>query len=141
MGIQVLYPKDKVNIVIWSVAGGAIINVIFNLIFIPDNGATGAAIATLIAEMVVFVLQAVLGRRYFPFHWRDIFKPSYFLSAFLMGLAVWVISTNITDIIVSITLSIASGIVTYSLSLFLMKDDLFNDMLRLSGFNKLLKHH
>ena len=46
---------------------GAVINVILNLLLIPKFEAQGAAIATLVSYLTVFVIRAVNARRYVPF--------------------------------------------------------------------------
>ncbi|MBR7927758.1 flippase [Aerococcaceae bacterium zg-ZUI334] len=57
LGIQILVPLQRENEVLRSVALGAVVNLIFNAIFIPMLGATGAAIGTLIAELIVVIYQ------------------------------------------------------------------------------------
>lgn len=57
MGIQVLVPIGKEKIVLYSEIGGAIVNVFINWMLIPQYGAIGAAIGTLIAELVVWIVQ------------------------------------------------------------------------------------
>ncbi|WP_243167143.1 flippase [Acetobacterium malicum] len=57
MGIQMLVPMGKEKIVLYSVIAGAVVNLIANSILIPKMGASGAAIGTLIAEIVVWIVQ------------------------------------------------------------------------------------
>ena len=49
---------------------GAVINVILNFVMIPDHGAMGAAVATLISYMAVYVIRAYDTASYlrFPLH-------------------------------------------------------------------------
>ena len=54
---QYLLPKEKDNIYIISVIGGAIINLICNLIFIPLYASIGACIGTIAAELIVMLYQ------------------------------------------------------------------------------------
>lgn len=44
MGIQVLYPLGKINIVILCTSIGAIINVFLNVLLIPRYGHNGTAV-------------------------------------------------------------------------------------------------
>lgn len=55
MGIQVLYPLGKINIVILCTSIGAIINVFLNVLLIPRYGHNGTAVAYMLAEMTVTV--------------------------------------------------------------------------------------
>lgn len=128
MGIQILYPKDKVNLVIWSVAGGALINIILNLILIPSWGATGAAIATLFAEFSVFIIQIILGRNYFPFTWKSIFLKRFVVSAVIMGILIYPIKYIINDYLLQLIISLSLGVLSYSISLYLFKDDIIRNL-------------
>jgi O-antigen/teichoic acid export membrane protein len=53
---QVLLAIGEERHFAWSVAAGALINVVLNLVLIPVAGATGAAVATVAAEVVVFAM-------------------------------------------------------------------------------------
>ncbi|WP_313151760.1 flippase [Lacrimispora sp.] len=57
MGIQMLVPLGKEKIVLYSVIAGACVNLVINFILIPRMASCGAAIGTLIAEMVVWIVQ------------------------------------------------------------------------------------
>ena len=57
MGIQILVPLGKEKIVLYSEIAGAIVDLIINAILIPKMGASGAALGTTIAEVVVFIVQ------------------------------------------------------------------------------------
>ncbi|CAM2912384.1 oligosaccharide flippase family protein [Actinobacillus equuli] len=72
LGIQILLPLKKDGILLISVVGGAIANIGLNLYFIPKLGATGAAISTTIAELVVLILQFIFVKEYWNILFRDI---------------------------------------------------------------------
>lgn len=72
MGIQVLVPSGKEFKVLISEVVGAIINLFFNIIFIPFYGAAGAAMGTLLAEIAVFVTQFLLYETVFFKIFKDI---------------------------------------------------------------------
>ena len=57
LGIQMLVPLGKEQTVLYSEVTGAIVDVILNAILIPQYGASGAAVGTLIAELVVLGVQ------------------------------------------------------------------------------------
>ena len=57
LGIQVLTSLEKEKYVFYSVAMGALVDFLLNLVFIPEAGAAGAALATMIAEFVVLMVQ------------------------------------------------------------------------------------
>ncbi|MDE7345768.1 MAG: flippase [Muribaculaceae bacterium] len=127
MGIQILYPKNKLNIVICSVSGGAIVNIILNIILIPLYGATGAAISTLIAEFIVFTLQAILGRNYYPFTWNSIVLIRYVVATILMGAVLQIVHTFLSNDVLQILISVPLGIAVYTIGLYCLNDDLLKD--------------
>lgn len=57
MGIQVLVPLGKEKIVLYSEIAGAVIDLIINILLIPGMKSAGAAIGTVAAEFVVFLVQ------------------------------------------------------------------------------------
>lgn len=63
IGIQYMIPLNKEILVLYSTIGGAISNIILNLILIPQFGATGAALATTISEFIVMTIQIISIRK------------------------------------------------------------------------------
>ena len=59
MGIEILVPTGREKIVLYSEIAGAIVDLILNAILIPQLKSTGAAIGTLVAELVVFIYQYI----------------------------------------------------------------------------------
>lgn len=57
LGIQILVPLGKEKAVLQSEIAGAVVDLVLNLILIPQYRATGAAIGTLAAEAVVLGVQ------------------------------------------------------------------------------------
>ena len=63
MGIEVLIPMGKETLVLIASAAAAVADVIINALLIPSLGATGAAIGTLVAEALVFIIQYIMLRK------------------------------------------------------------------------------
>lgn len=63
MGIQMLVPMGKEKIVLYSEIAGAIVDIISNIILIPRLTSAGAAIGTLLAEFVVWIVQFLALRK------------------------------------------------------------------------------
>lgn len=57
LGIQMLVPMGKEKIVLYSEITGVIVDVIINALLIPRLASAGAAIGTLVAELVVLIVQ------------------------------------------------------------------------------------
>lgn len=62
LGVQVLTAIEKEKYVLYSVIVGATLDFILNLLLIPSLGATGAALATMLAEFAVLVVQIIYTR-------------------------------------------------------------------------------
>ena len=111
LGIQVLYPMNKIGLVTWSVTGGAIINLVLNIALIPSMGANGAAVATLFAEFGVLGLQLVLGRKHYPFSLGILLQWRYMIATALMACAVlastFVIEANWLKLVVGVPIGVA----------------------------------
>ena len=59
LGIQMLIPMGRENVVVVSEIVGAVVDVIINALLIPKYGASGAAIGTVTAEFAVLAVQTV----------------------------------------------------------------------------------
>ncbi len=80
----------------WTAVVGAVLNIVLNLLLIPERlgavklfgmGAMGAAVATLISYAAVFLLRAVTARRYVRFNLRPYLLGLNSLLLFLQILA------------------------------------------------------
>ena len=56
---QIIIPYKKDKVYVWSVCIGALINLIFNILFISKYRAVGAGAATVLAELTVFIIQLI----------------------------------------------------------------------------------
>lgn len=127
-GFQVLYPQGREVLVIWSVAGGAVVNCLLNLLLIPTLAEDGAAISTFAAELTVLIIQLILGRRYIPF---PIFERSYLryvAAGLVMAAAVWPLNHFLAGVWPRLGASLAVGVLVYGGVLWLMKDSLLVEM-------------
>ena len=85
LGFQVLYPHNQERLLILSVFLGALTNIFFNWVLIPQWHATGASVATLCAECVVVCVQIYLVRPYRKFDWPFMSIITYVSTAMFMG--------------------------------------------------------
>ena len=86
IGVQILTPLNRERQVLYSVIIGATSDFILNLIMIPFWGATGAALATTVAEFLVLVVQVILGRDVLSAVTHDITIFHYMIFSILAGL-------------------------------------------------------
>lgn len=57
LGIQILVPMGREKVVLYSEIAGAVTDLVLNAVLIPQMASVGAAIGTLAAELVVFLVQ------------------------------------------------------------------------------------
>ncbi|MGT2928818.1 flippase [Streptococcus dentasini] len=82
LGIQILVPTERENEVLKSVALGAVVDLIINIICIPRFGAAGAAFGTLVAETFVTAYQIYVLRDFL----REILSQLHYYKNFLATL-------------------------------------------------------
>lgn len=63
IGVEVLIPTGKETVVLIASVVAAVVDVVINALLIPSMKSVGAAIGTLVAEAVVFVIQVVYMRK------------------------------------------------------------------------------
>lgn len=122
LGTQYLLPTKRQKEYTLSVVCGAIVNLIMNSILISSFCSIGASIGTVIAETVVTGVQIMYTRK--DFNWKKILliSKNYLISSLLMILTCIIIKYIIKDEMISIIIQVVIGIVTYGITLILLKD-------------------
>ena len=91
LGIQILVPLGKERVVLWSIVAGAVTDVVLNVLLIPRFGASGAAAATSVAELVVLAVQfVILGKEARTAFCAVSYWKLMIALAVAMGASVWV---------------------------------------------------
>lgn len=112
---------------------GAMVNLALNLILIPLYGAIGAVIGSLVAELTITVLYLwncngfITSRQILTNGWRKA------IAAAVMFITVWNVCQAIGNDTAAIITSSLAGIIVYSITLLLMRDDFF---LQLMAFGR-----
>lgn len=135
---QYLIPNKKDNPYVISTVVGAVVNLVFNIIFIPRLQAVGTLISTLLAEFLVFFIQMIYVRKDFPL--LKYLKPSlmFFPIGIIMGVGVKYvgmvrgtsISTLLTQLVIGAMIYIAGTLLYLSAT---------GDMLFMKIYQKILK--
>ena len=122
IGIQMMVPIGREKQVLYSEIAGAVVDLGLNLILIPQYAAAGAAIGTLVAEMVVLIWQlfAIRDLRIGIFEQVPFIK---ILLGVLCGIvaSVWVMFAGL-GIFVTLVVSAACFFGVYAIVLILTKD-------------------
>src|SRR5699024_10097013 len=120
-GTQYLMPTHREHQYTISVTIGAVVNIVANIFLISLYGANGAAIATVISEFAVTVVQlfyikgTIRRRALFASIWR------YLISGLFMYIVVSRINEIMNMTIINLDLQVALGIAVYTIGLLLLK--------------------
>lgn len=128
-GIQYAIPTNNQKIFTISVIIGAVSNFILNLILIPIFESIGAAIASVFAETIIFIIQIIFFRNKFNF--KNIFQSNihYFYYSIIVFLVAFLIGNIFEAGIVATIVQTICGFCTYILLLVICKDSLFKEII------------
>lgn len=121
-GIQVLFPKGKINIVTLCCGIGAVVDLVLNLCLIPFFSYVGTSIAYLGAEVATTISMYFIGRKYLPITCFKKNHLNYLLGCILMAMVLYAIADMQFSTISILILQGCSGIVVYFLVLCVRKD-------------------
>lgn len=121
-GMQYMVPTKQENRLTASVAIGAVLNILLNLLLIYQFKAVGAAVASLIAEITITVFQFWLVRGQISL--VDILKMSkiYLFASGTMGIVLLLIGGYFQPTIMHTFILFAIGLGIYSVILFVCKE-------------------
>jgi O-antigen/teichoic acid export membrane protein len=130
VGIQYLIPAGKDNKYTVSVVAGAVINFGLNFLFIYFFKSVGAAIATIIAETCVTVIQLLFVAKEFSMRRILLGLLKYVCVGAVMFIAVYLTARYLKPGILNTCLLIAEGAVIYLASLLIIRDKTLFEGLR-----------
>lgn len=129
LGSRVMLISGKENIMVFCVSAGAIVNAVSNYFLIKAYGGIGAAIATVISEMVVATLYVSYGSKVFKlFPLRRNFMNVGMATA-LMCIFLFLTKWSFAKGWMLFIVQILGSITVYSLVLLMMRDTVFCDFM------------
>mgnify|MGYP003463884925 FL=1 len=128
-GIQVLFPKGKINIVTLSCGIGAVADLTLNLCLIPFFSYIGTSIAYLGAEVATTVSMYFIGRKYIPIIYFKKSHLTYALGCIVMALALYGISLLQLPTLTILLLQGCCGVLAYFIILCICKDEMLVQIL------------
>lgn len=128
-GIQVLFPKGKINIVTLSCGIGAVADLILNLCLIPFFSYIGTSIAYLGAEVATTVSMYFIGRKYIPIIYFKKSHLTYALGCIVMAFALYGLSLLQLPTLTILLLQGCCGVLAYFIILCICKDDMLIQIL------------
>ena len=128
-GIQVLFPKGKINIVTLCCGIGAVADLILNLCLIPFFSYIGTSIAYLGAEVATTVSMYFIGRRYIPIIYLKKSHFTYALGCIVMAFALYGLSLLQLPTLTILLLQGCCGVLAYFIILCICKDEMLVQIL------------
>jgi O-antigen/teichoic acid export membrane protein len=141
-GTQYLISTKRQKEFTISVVVGAIVNFLLNLVFIYFYKSVGAAIATVIAELSVTLVQLYFVRK--DFKLMEIIKLSknYIIAGIIMLVTCYAIDYFITNRLLGLIFQVLCGALVYLIVLLILKDkflfDTYEETIK-KTFNKIKK--
>ena len=128
-GIQVLFPKGKINIVTLCCGIGAVADLILNLCLIPFFSYIGTSIAYLGAEVATTVSMYFIGRKYIPIIYFKKSHLTYALGCIVMAFALYGLSLLQLPTLTILLLQGCCGVLAYFIILCICKDEMLVQIL------------
>ena len=126
-GYSLLIPIGKQNVYTIAISCTAVTNIFLNIFFISFMGGVGAAIASVLSEIVGMSIQLIWCNKKQLIRISKIFAYSwkYLLASVIMYVLIKLCFANLDNNVVSLLFLIALGTVVYSLLLFIFHDTFF----------------
>lgn len=128
-GIQVLFPKGKINIVTLCCGIGAVADLLLNLCLIPFFSYIGTSIAYLGAEVATTVSMYFIGRKYIPIIYFKKSYLTYVLGCIVMAFALYGLSLLQLPTLTILLLQGCCGVLAYFIILCICKDEMIVQIL------------
>lgn len=121
-GIQYLIPTERQNIFTFTVIIGAIVNFVMNLVLIPILRARGAAIASVIAETAIAIVQIIIVRKELSPSKIISMSWKYLLAGIIMLFTLRFEANVFVPSVLNTLAMILTGAFVYIISLIILKD-------------------
>lgn len=138
-GNQYLMPTKRQNIYTYTVLAGAGINFVLNMAFIPKRYSAGAAFASVIAEMLITIIQLFFVRKELSCKKIVLCSKNYLISGVVMYGMLRIFTEFLEPGIINSLLLIVCGVAIYFMGLIIQKDDFFVSQIK-NFTNKLSIH-
>lgn len=136
VGWQYMMPIGMVTQMSTSVSVGAVVNFVLNVVLIPFFRARGAALSSVLSELVILVIMVAYTKNKLNF--ANVFNGmwKYVLAAIVMYLTLLVLHAFIPSNVVFLFVGILLGFIVYMMMLVLFKASIVFDFLKMIHFFK-----
>ena len=129
IGIQYLITTRRENLLTRSVCIGAVANFVLNMIMIPFLYSYGAAIASVISELIITIVQFWYVRKELSVKTVFSLSTKYFAASIVMLIALIGLNYILKPCIISTLIMITAGGALYFILLFLLKDSMLDEII------------
>jgi O-antigen/teichoic acid export membrane protein len=133
----VLLPNKKEHICLAASLISAVVNIVLNFIIIPRFSFYGAALTTLLSEVIVFVIFFLYGCRMYRFSVRRETAVSICVGCLAIGVVCYWIPRIIGNFWTSLIVSVGGSILIYFMVLVITKFSWKRDRVQKNSRNKL----
>ena len=130
IGLQFLYPQGKENIVIKSTVVGALTSITLNILLVPHFQEIGAAIATVVAELIVLVMMISMGHKYIPVSLTSRNTLHIIVSTFVTALVLIIVSMINLSQNTQLFTSAILGLTTYITMLIVQRNEMISYVIK-----------
>lgn len=124
LGSRTLLVSGQEKKMIYAVFSGAIVNVIGNLILIPQFNEYGAATASIIGEICVCVVYLLLGRKIYSLNNYKVDILKIIIANFVMFLTLFFVSNLNMSSLMKLILEVTTAVISYISMLLVFKIDI-----------------
>ena len=135
-GIQVLFPKGKINIVTLCCGIGAVVDLVLNLCLIPFLSYIGTSIAYLGAEVATTISMYFIGKKYIPIKYFKKNHIHYLVGCIVMAVVLYIVGSLHLPVLTILILQGVIGCLIYFAILYFQKEPLLIQFLSKIKNNK-----
>lgn len=122
-GVQYLIPTKRQNTFSFTVIIGAICNFLLNIVLIYKYKSIGAAIASVLAECTIALVQLYIVRKELSFIKIFLLGFHYYIAGIVMLVVIFLIRDHFASSIINTVYLVAIGSISYIICLVALKDD------------------
>lgn len=129
-GTQFLVSLGKEKFVLYSVIAGAVVDLILNVFCIPNMGAAGASVGTLVAEIAVLFVQLYLIKKEFGYHFFEAKKTmKLFLATFMASIPlIWIKNVTALPVVFELVITCAAFFGSYLIVCLMMRVEILQEI-------------
>lgn len=124
----VLLPRKKERLFLFATVVSAVLNISLNFVFIPQLSHFGAAITTLLSEIVVFIIMLYHAKKLTRLYLPKSTVYTIFVGCIAISIICELVKRLVQNVMLSTIISVILGVTIYVFVLILRKHPIVNDV-------------